>query len=231
MAPSPLNNGGSSRRTGLTRTPTPIPGSALPPGSKAAMKSRAQPEAPAPTYQPFRPEYARSQAGKETPQSISYENLPSLANSVDNLVPGKRGSSSKTPAILGEALEMKDLSKKSRRKERPLDPSIAAITIKDTPRTRQLEQYTTVPLTQPHSEPGSRRNSTDDWGHPRAEGAAAQPAQPAKTHKEIKEEIQGEEKKILSKTRKVGAAITAAIGTVILGGAAAMTYKEANGRM
>lgn len=225
MAPGPLNNGGSSRRTGLTRTPTPIPGSTLPRGSKAAMKAPAQPE---PVYQSQHPAYARSQAGRETPQSISYENLPSLANSVDNLVPGKHGSSSKTPAMLGEALEMKDLSKKSRRKERPLDPSIAAITIKDTPRTRQLEQYSTVPLTPPRSQPGSRRNSTDDWGHPRPEGAAAQPAT---SHREIKEEIKAEEKAITSRTRKIGAAITAAIGTVVLGGSAVMTYKEANGRI
>lgn len=227
MAPGPLNNGGSSRRTGLTRTPTPMPGSMLPPGSKAAMKAPALPD---PVHSFNRPEHARSQAGKETPQSISYENLPSLANSVDDLVPGKHGSSSKTPALLGEAFAMKDLSaaRKSRRKERPLDPSIAAITLKDTPRTKQLEQRATVPLTPPHSQPGSRRNSTDGWGHPRPEGAAAEPAQ---SHKEIKEEIQGEERKILSKTRKVGAAITAAIGTVVLGGAAAMTYKEANGRI
>lgn len=232
MRSSPLNPG---RQSGLNRTPTPMPGASTASAAKGKGKQVAElpPALPQSVYGSHQSEYARSRAGFQTPDTLSYETIP-LTHSVDNLVPNKPGSSSHTLADLGGAIEMPDRApaRKPRRTPRAIDPSIAAITLKDSPKTREFEKLSQVPLTPTKSQPGSRRSSTDDWGLPLP--ATAGPA--GRRDEEhgtgtIRDQVLAEDAAIRSRTGKIGAVITAGIGTVILGGAAALTYQGAKGKI
>lgn len=220
MFPNPLGQGGPSRRGPIGPSPLSQVTTASRPKGKAA--DRGAPAQPEPVHGPYQqPAQARSRAGMQTPESVSYEHLPSLHASVDNLIPGKPGSSSHTPAAL-ESAGTQDTApaRKPRRHQRPLDPSIAAITLKDTPRTRELERSSSLLESQPHPLSGSRNASTDDFGLPL----------PATSHRAIRDQVLAEDEAIRSRTKKIGAAITGAIGTVVLGGAAALTYQEGKGK-
>lgn len=229
MHSSPLN---PNRGSGLTRTPTPMPAASTAKG-KGKQAAEQPPALPQSVYGSHQSEYARSRAGFQTPDTLSYETIP-LTGSVDNLVTGKPGSSSHTLADLGGAIEMQDRApaRKPRRAPRPIDPSLAAITLKDTPKTRELERMSQLPMTPPHSQPESRRSSTDDWGLPLP--ATAGPAgrrDEGNSHAEIRDQVLAEDAAIRSRTGKIGAAVTAAIGTVVLGGAGALTYQGAKGQI
>lgn len=225
MHPKPIQTGGPRSRAGFFQADAPVTPPTTNKGKGVDRTPAAAQESP---YGAGHSGATRSQAGLPTPPTMSYESLSGFGSSVDNLIPGKPGSGSSPlrHEVKPDGAETASRSgRKPRRHPRPLDPSIAAITLKDSRQVRDFERMGGA-HTPPHAD--SRRSSTDDFGLPLPATAKRDGDRP---HSEIREQVMAEDAAIMSRTKKIGGAITAAIGTVVLGGAGALTYQQAKGSL
>lgn len=219
MRPNPLNHNPAPRATRNTESAES--------SARSSTELPPRPQAPTPDsamgnsrYVAYHPGLARSQSGLDTPPSMSYARLDDAAESREQLLP--KQNKGKAPARLGESasgdIALQDMSskRKGKRKERPIDPMLQALTKPGPQREGKVPDtgLVDVSLTPPGG--NSRRPSTDDMGMP----------MPGQTGPLFPDAIREEEKAIQGKNKKAAIASAVALATVTVVGATISTLKN-----
>lgn len=216
MLPSPLRNGKTPRANPTPAAPDPAV--LAKPRSTAGASTEGNSG-----YIAYRPSYARSLAGNETPPSLAYSRLGSASQSKESLLPVEPEPPSRSKGAIGTELPLQDLipGGKPGRRAHPVDPSIQAVTSHGSLVGR--DRMENVPL----MGPDSPRPSTDEVGLPLPVTSGKGKKSGKATAKTFRETVREEEQAIRKKSKRAGIAAAATLLAITAAGATVSTLKTA----
>lgn len=225
MMPNSINPGASRANRNPRTLATPdssASGKSKEPMSakKAGKQPEIEPEPGGPSHTPYQ---SRSRAGSDTPSYLSYSGSLNRTESTDNFLPKPpKGGKGPGPSPLRNEIPMEDLTPagKSKRKERPLDPSLQAITASGPFDRHGPTDFEIVPM---NSASSSRRPSTDEVGLP-LPATAPRGRTDGKSFREV---VREEDAADVKKGKRIALAAGAALTALTTGAATYSSLKAA----